>query len=134
MVAGRYTVLQELGSGSTSTTYKARAPDGSIVALKAMSFRSMTDWKQLELFEREASILQSLSHPGIPAHIDSFQVDTDNDRAYVLVQVGIKSDQDRHCYPQRVTAAVDCIFCDWLRSRPTHCYGILGIWLKPSNP
>lgn len=86
MVAGRYTVLQELGSGSTSTTYKARTPDGTVVALKAMSFRAMTDWKQLELFEREASILRSLSHPCIPAHIDSFEVDTDDDRAYVLVQ------------------------------------------------
>lgn len=87
VVAGRYTVLQELGPGSTSTTYKARAADGSVVALKAMSFRAMTDWKQLELFEREASILRSLNHPCIPAYIDSFEVDTDDDRAYVLVQV-----------------------------------------------
>ncbi len=53
-----------------------------------MSFRSIKDWKQLELFERESKILKSLSHPGIPAYIDSFEVDTDDDRAYVLVQVG----------------------------------------------
>lgn len=53
-----------------------------------MSLRSMTDWKQLELFEREASVLRSLSHPGVPRYVDSFEVDTEGDRAYVIVQVG----------------------------------------------
>lgn len=47
----------------------------------------MTDWKQLELFEREASVLRSLSHPGVPRYVDSFEVDTEGDRAYVIVQV-----------------------------------------------
>ena len=47
----------------------------------------MADWKQLELFEKEAAALHSLSHPGIPAYKDYFEVDSDGDRAYFLVQV-----------------------------------------------
>ena len=57
------------------------------MAVKALSLRSMADWKQLELFEKEADALRSLSHPGIPAYEDYFEVDSDGDRAYFLVQV-----------------------------------------------
>ena len=36
------------------------------VAIKAMSLKGLRDWKQLELFQREAVVLQSLTHPSIP--------------------------------------------------------------------
>lgn len=45
------------------------------------------DWKQLQLFEREAKALESLSHSGIPRYIDYFEVDTTEDRGFFLVQV-----------------------------------------------
>lgn len=67
---------------------QAERPGGGLVAVKALSLRSMADWKQLELFEREAAALRSLNHPGIPAYKDYFEVDSDGDRAYYLVQVG----------------------------------------------
>ena len=57
------------------------------MAVKALSLRTMADWKQLELFEKEADALRRLSHPGIPAYKDYFEVDSDGDRAYFLVQV-----------------------------------------------
>ena len=66
---------------------QAERPGGGLVAVKALSLRSMADWKQLELFEREAAALRGLSHPGIPAYKDYFEVDSDGDRAYFLVQV-----------------------------------------------
>lgn len=66
---------------------QAERPGGGLVAVKGLSLRSMADWKQLELFEREAAALRSLSHPGIPAYKDYFEVDSDGDRAYFLVQV-----------------------------------------------
>jgi serine/threonine protein kinase len=31
-----------------------------------MSLKGLKDWKQLELFQREAAVLQSLAHPNIP--------------------------------------------------------------------
>lgn len=70
-----------------SCLLQAERPGGGLVAAKALSLRSMGDWKQLELFEREAAALRSLSHPGIPAYKDYFEVDSDGDRAYFLVQV-----------------------------------------------
>ena len=55
--------------------------------MKSLSLRSMADWKQLELFEKEAKTMRKLSHKGIPAYIDYFEVDSDGDRGYFLVQV-----------------------------------------------
>eukprot|EP00198_Chlamydomonas_reinhardtii_P000872 XP_001690207.1 predicted protein [Chlamydomonas reinhardtii] len=83
---GKYTIEEVLGAGSNAVAYRARRPDGSEVALKALSLRSLRDWKQLELFEREAKTLESLSHPGIPRYVDYFEEDDPNDRAFVLVQ------------------------------------------------
>ena len=75
------------GSLHACCCMQAERPGGGSVAVKALSLRSMADWKQLELFEREAAALRSLRHTGIPAYIDYFEVDSDGDRAYFLVQV-----------------------------------------------
>ena len=65
---------------------QAEGPDGQVVAVKALSLRRMTDWKQLELFEREAQTLETLKHPGIPKYIDYLSEDTEKDRGFFLVQ------------------------------------------------
>ena len=65
---------------------QAEGSDGTVVAVKALSLRRMTDWKQLELFEREAKTLKSLDHPGIPKYIDYLSEDTEKDRGFFLVQ------------------------------------------------
>ena len=58
------------------------------VAVKALNLRGQGfDWKQLQLFEREARALESLGHPGIPRYIDYFEVDTAEDKGFFLVQV-----------------------------------------------
>jgi len=85
-MVGRYRILQPLGTGGSGTTYKARAPDGSMVAIKAISLRGMRGWKSLELYEREVQILRSLSHPAIPEYIVHFEVDTPEDTTFYLVQ------------------------------------------------
>jgi eukaryotic-like serine/threonine-protein kinase len=46
----------------------------------------MTDWKLLELFEREGKILAQLNHPAIPRYLDYFQVDSNDDKLFCLVQ------------------------------------------------
>ena len=58
------------------------------MAVKALSLQSMQDWKQLDLFEREAQTLKQLRHPGIPQYVADFEDDTDKDRGYFLVQAG----------------------------------------------
>lgn len=83
---GKYTVVEVLGAGSNAVAYRARRPDGSEVALKALSLRSLRDWKQLELFQREGSTLAGLTHPAIPRYVDYFEEDDPRDRVFVLVQ------------------------------------------------
>jgi serine/threonine protein kinase len=60
------------------------------VAVKALSLQSMSDWKQLDLFQREANTLKQLQHPGIPRYVADFEDDTEKDRGYYLVQVSSK--------------------------------------------
>lgn len=68
-------------------TVQAERPGGGYVAVKSLSLRSMSDWKQLELFENEAATMRKLKHSGIPAYLDYFEVDSEGDRGYFLVQV-----------------------------------------------
>lgn len=72
----RYELLEEIGRGGQARTYRARdAQTGSEVAVKELDLRRASDWKALELFEREAKVLRALSHPGIPRYIDAFNID-----------------------------------------------------------
>ncbi|MEQ9551954.1 MAG: serine/threonine-protein kinase [Coleofasciculus sp. G3-WIS-01] len=86
-IAQRYQIINILGSGGTGTTYAAQdQKTGQKVALKALSLVGMTDWKVLELFEREAKVLSRLNHPAIPKYLDYFQVETPQNRCFYLVQ------------------------------------------------
>jgi eukaryotic-like serine/threonine-protein kinase len=87
VIAQRYRIKSTLGQGGIGITYEAiDLQNGQTVALKALSLRRMTDWKVLELFERESKTLALLDHPGIPRYLDYFQIDTDTDRGFYLVQ------------------------------------------------
>ncbi|MEW5312551.1 MAG: hypothetical protein WDW38_004178 [Sanguina aurantia] len=83
---GQYTILGVLGSGSNAITYKAVTAAGLEVAIKALTLRGLKDWKQLDLFQREAQVLASLSHPSIPTYIDYFEQDLGSDMAFYIVQ------------------------------------------------
>jgi eukaryotic-like serine/threonine-protein kinase len=83
----RYQIINIIGQGGVGITYRAKdITNNGIVALKALSLRRARDWKEIELFEREAKILAQLNHPAIPSYIDYFQVDEDQDRQFYIVQ------------------------------------------------
>jgi serine/threonine protein kinase len=66
-VAGRYELVRELGHGAFGRTFLARdRTDDRAVAIKVLDRRGAADWKAHELFEREAAVLRSLRHHGIP--------------------------------------------------------------------
>ncbi|KAL4447567.1 hypothetical protein ABPG75_004786 [Micractinium tetrahymenae] len=91
LLGGRYKVAELLGHGMNGVTYRCRDNDsGSDVAVKCLSLRSLRDWKQLDLFEREAAVLRSLEHPGIPRYLACFEQDTERDRAFFLVQEAVQ--------------------------------------------
>lgn len=87
VVRDRYQIVQELGHGSSGTTYEAKdLTTRQSVALKVVSLLAATDWKVLELFEREAQVLANLDHPQIPNYIDYFNIDSVSDRLFYLAQ------------------------------------------------
>jgi serine/threonine protein kinase len=87
IISEKYRIIETLGQGGNGITYKAEdINSGEQVALKALSLHHMSDWKQMELFDREAQTLASLNHPGIPKYLDYFQVDTPEDRGFYIVQ------------------------------------------------
>lgn len=89
VVQGRYRVVGPLGKGGMGTTYVAEDLERGVeVALKVLSMQSMSDWKVLELFEREARVLASLKHPGVPSYIDNVTVELGEGQgeAFCLVQ------------------------------------------------
>ncbi len=70
---GCYRVESRHGEGSFGVTYRALDPSrGMPVLVKELRVERLDDWKALELFEREAEVLASLSHPNIPAFRDFF--------------------------------------------------------------
>jgi serine/threonine protein kinase len=73
-IAGRYRVERSLGQGSFGRTLLAHDLSADrAVAIKLLDARGGTDWKAYELFEREAAVLRSLRHHGIPEVYDSLR-------------------------------------------------------------
>ncbi|MBV8884067.1 MAG: protein kinase [Chroococcidiopsidaceae cyanobacterium CP_BM_RX_35] len=75
----QYQVLRTLGQGGMGTTFLAWEQAGAnlqrkprLVVLKEMNADMAKIAKAQELFEREARILKSLHHPGIPEYYDFF--------------------------------------------------------------
>lgn len=76
-----YQILRTLGIGGMGTTYLAvkkvegLVPSRQLLVLKEMNADMTKIPKAQELFEREARVLSSLNHPGIPKFLDFFVAD-----------------------------------------------------------
>ena len=87
IIRERYQIERVLGWGNMGTTYKAfDLKTRHIVAVKQLHLMRMKMWKTLEMFEREAKILQQLDHPNIPSYIEYFSLDMPSDVEFLLVQ------------------------------------------------
>jgi serine/threonine protein kinase len=70
---GRYAVVRTLGRGAQAATLEAvDRREGRPVAIKRFGIRG-AEWKDIELAEREAHVLATLSHPALPGYIDYFE-------------------------------------------------------------
>ena len=83
----QYRIVDFLGEGLGGITYKALdLKSNDYVAIKVLSLQQMSNWKTMELFEREACILAQLKHPAIPEYLNYFQLDSDREKRWYLVQ------------------------------------------------
>ncbi|MCW5317601.1 protein kinase [Nostoc sp. KVJ3] len=76
----RYQIQRQLGNNGIRQTWLAKdlqASDGenSTVVVKLLAFGGTVQWDDLKLFEREAQILKTITHPRIPRYIDYFCID-----------------------------------------------------------
>lgn len=106
LLAGRYRLDHPLARGRGSTTWMAwDVEQDRACVVKELSVGDVVrdgssdySWdeddftKLIDLFEREARVLAHLDHPGIPAFIDHFSVDTDGDRRLYTVQEFVEGD------------------------------------------
>ena len=82
---GPCTLLEELGSGSMGTVYRARQdPPGRDVAVKVLHARLAADERSVERFRRESERLARLSHPGI---VQVYFVDAERGQHYFVMEL-----------------------------------------------
>ncbi len=85
-IADRYTVLRTLGQGAFGRTLLARDEHASRdVAIKMLDTQRVDSIKGFELFEREAAVLRSVRHHGVPEIYDSLRATWEGRPAAFLV-------------------------------------------------
>ncbi|OLP16237.1 serine/threonine protein kinase [Leptolyngbya sp. 'hensonii'] len=83
----RYEILQQLGKKAGRKTYLSRDQvTQELVVIKLLAFNNDFEWDDLKLFEREAETLQSLSHPAIPRYLNHFELQSEGNQGFALVQ------------------------------------------------
>ncbi len=86
LIASRYEVLRTLGQGAFGRTFLARdRQDDREVAIKMLDTQKVDSFKGFELFEREAAVLRSVRHHGVPEIYDSLRAEWEGSLAAFLV-------------------------------------------------
>ncbi len=82
---GGYVLERPLGHGEAGSTWLAKPEQaGGDVVLKILDIGEARNWTGFELFGREVDALKTLSHPGIPRFIESFEDKAEGDSRLVL--------------------------------------------------
>jgi len=139
-LAEQYQILSTIGRGAQGTVYAARdLRTQMVVAIKALSFREMADWKASELFMREIALLKSMQIQGTPRYIDAIDATDSPDPYYFLVQDFIpgeplqaKLDRGKTFSAQEVIAIALAII-PILEKLRTYSPPIVHRDIKPSN-
>ena len=80
-----YKYLSLLGDGQ-ATTWIAESDDDRQVVIKTLELKNVSDWKGIELFEREMTVLQQLEHLSIPKFINFIKDEHAGSKRWHIVQ------------------------------------------------
>jgi eukaryotic-like serine/threonine-protein kinase len=91
---GNYVLMSPLGHGESGSTWIAKPSQGAggqgasvggeELVLKVLDIGEAKDWTGYELFGREVEAIKTLSHPGIPRFVESFEDGSGGDMRMVL--------------------------------------------------
>jgi serine/threonine protein kinase len=76
----RYQLQQQLGNNAGRQTWLAtdiKVSPAKPVIVKLLAFSPQMQWEEFKLFEREAQVLKTLTHPRLPKYRDYFSLDRD---------------------------------------------------------
>ncbi len=84
----KYQFIRELGEGANGKTYLARVIySDSYVAIKCLKMNMVENLKAVDLFKREAAVLESIRVNGVPKYYESIIPETGNpDDNYYIIQ------------------------------------------------
>ena len=134
VIAGRYTLLEELGAGGMGTVWKAEQtqPVRRVVALKLIK-AGMDSRTVLSRFEVERQALALMGHPNIARVFDGGA--TDGGRPYFVMEYVPGVPFTRYCDDARLTIderlALFVPVCQAVQH--AHTKGVIHRDLKPSN-
>ena len=87
-ISDKYTFVRQLGKGSQGCVYEAvRNLDHQRVAIKVLNINSIQNWKEYDLFWREAETLKALNISGVATFYEAIEcLDTAAPHAYLVQQ------------------------------------------------
>lgn len=137
---GPYTIVREIGRGSTAIVYLAEAPDGlGQVALKHIRFDSKVkdeakhNRRLVKLLRAEKAVSTRLDHPNI---IRIHEVCIEAQQAYVVMEYFPGESLERHCSFERllpVPRTIGIIFKCCMALDHAYRRGIVHRDIKPAN-
>jgi serine/threonine protein kinase len=88
----KYSIQRQLANkGGRKTLLARHLQTQELVVIKLLSFGNEFTWEDFKLFDREAGTLKSLNHPSIPRYLDYFEIDSNSNKGFALVQSYIEN-------------------------------------------
>ncbi|GAB4527878.1 MAG: hypothetical protein Tsb0014_08900 [Pleurocapsa sp.] len=90
ILGAKYKLKCQLANkGGRKTLLASNLDNQELVVIKLLTFGNDISWEDLKLFEREAETLKSIFHPAIPSYVDYFEINTNHNKGFALVQTYI---------------------------------------------
>ena len=139
-VVDGYTFIRKLGHGSQADVWLAqRIADSRKVAIKCLNIESVKNWKEYELFQREASVLATLDIDGVAKFYEAIDRLDDNPPCAYIFQEYIEghslADMIKSGHRFSINAIYNIVLqlIDILQKLHTHEPPVIHRDLKPSN-